>query len=278
MRNIKNYNIVPLIIIISNLSSFLLFLFADPPYNFTFVEKNASPVRWILLSIGLILLLITTISFYSKYRQNPSETRKIVLLGLVFLSAAIAVFTFSSILRPQDRILKHYIRSYSNYFLLIGIMYLLNFGTNVLLSAHEESKGMKRFKIAFSSLVLFNFAFYLVSMLVRIPLHQEDENLFTEISNYFLYLLTALSVALLLLMAIKSYRISKKERDKEYQRGLLSLSLSFILLASSILILGIQEILDISNDLMQDLMPIVVISISIVSFYTIYLGFVKPGK
>lgn len=268
---------IPLVVLVANALLFLAFLFAVPPYDFSIREKTVTPLRWILLAIGLALLIITIARFFQRYRANPSEIRRIVLLSLVFFAAAITMFTLTSILRPDDRILKDYVQSYNTFFLLAAVYYLVHFGMKVLLQQTGETRARKALRVLLDVMVLVVLGLFVASMLERITLHVKDDTILKGVWEIFLYVLVVYVTAFLVVMAIKSLKISRKTTEARYKQGMIYLGISFLLISSVIVFLALLEAVGIDNDLILAVVQVAVVILAIVTFYCIYLGFVKPA-
>ncbi|MFX0098196.1 MAG: hypothetical protein ACFFCS_01355 [Candidatus Hodarchaeota archaeon] len=265
--------ILPIVIFIGQGVLLLAIFLARPPYTFSWEIKGKLPLRNLLLAVCLTILFIITVRFYAKYRRNPNPTRRSVLISFVFFLCSFSSYSYTSIIKYLERVVKHYTFGLNKYFLLLGIYFMLYFGLLVLITPKNEKRG-KILKVLFIVLTLCSYITFFIGMLVRIVFHIEDDILLTEIADYLLYAVTGIGVIILLIMAINSLTIRNKTKEESAKKGLLCLGISFLIICGAGISLVLEEFLkDIS-----DYLKITTLVLAIIAFYFIYMGFVNPSS
>lgn len=281
-RKIEHW-LAPSIILIGEVILLTLFFFAPSPYHaivvLKSVESTFAPVRFFLviplIAVGLGILSYITIIFFMRYRKSPNETRFVVMTSLLNLTISMLLFFFDTTWRFTEKIIKEYLRSLSIYFLEFSIYFLILFGLNILITLEKGKKG-KGLKILLNVLLFMNYGLYFVGEAESILTHEEDPGTLIELADYSQYIIVAVSIALLVIMAYKSLSIQKSTKDEKYRAGLKALGSSFIFIIFAILTGIIERFVDF--EVLADSLRVGTVILAIIGFLFIYLGFVKPAR
>ncbi|MFX0099634.1 MAG: hypothetical protein ACFFCS_08635, partial [Candidatus Hodarchaeota archaeon] len=231
------------------------------------------PTRLIILSIGIVILLVTFIQFLQKFRKRKTRTRLTIIIALIFF-----IFTFftklltSTFAISVTQKLPRFFYDLPIYCLMSGLYCFLLFGIEVLIIPMRENKR-SGLKIVTDVIYIVIFGLYLLNHVLIIT-NIDIPGLLAEISEYIIYVTVVYYLLIILLMAIRSLSLQKKISDPQQKNGLIALGTSFLLLIGCVLLLvinaGILEHYD-------KTLEIITICLAMVSFYFVYMGFVRPS-
>ncbi|MFX0101417.1 MAG: hypothetical protein ACFFCS_17715, partial [Candidatus Hodarchaeota archaeon] len=181
------------------------------------------------------------------------------------------IYSFRTVfIFDQYPLFDRYIMDLPIIFLMLSVYCLVLFGLNVLITPNVEKRGEK-LKTFLNILLVVSYGCYFIDK-VLLKFFNPVETLFSDIVQYLLYAYASLNIVFLVIMAIKSLALYKKTADLMFKRGLLSLSIAFIILVASVLLLIVNIIFLEENRIII----VLFVCFLVVGLYFVYSGFVKP--
>nr|MDO8110011.1 hypothetical protein [Candidatus Sigynarchaeota archaeon] len=234
-------------------------------------------VRAIALLAGIGMLFPILAKFSTKYRQNPTRTRLVVLLALIsFVPCAVLYFIvttwrFNDAPGTVYQVSRFFIDG-TILFLMASVYCFVLFGLDILLFPGIE-RPVRRLKIitdiTFASILL---VFYIMTFAQVFPGMIPP---LASLANLPFYLIAAVGLyylVILFIMVIKSFELAKKASERDHRVALDALGITFLILITCIVLLMLNFIaFDSSKEII-----VVCILLVVISFLFIYQGFVRP--
>ncbi len=233
--------------------------------------------RITILAVGLAILAVTLARFAHRYHQKPSHPRMTILLGLAFFVVAFGAKLLTTSIDMHDTL--RYDRYYYDmalYAVVTSMYCFLLFGISMLITPFSK-KPRSGLKIVTDVIFAAAFTVFFAGQLFTLFTATEPAEETTKSPAYvtIIMLVVALYVmTILVVMAIKALRLAKKADKEAHRKGMNALGTSFLLLVATVVLL-------IANTAMLSeynrYLEIVTISLAVVMFYFLYLGFVRPS-
>lgn len=254
------------------LGEIFLLVFNIPP-SIVVRDDPEMLARLIILSAGIGILLVTLIQFLQKFRKRPTRIRLTILLALIFfILTFLTKLITSTFAIAETQKLSRIFYDLPIYCLMSGLYCFLLFGIEVLITP-VQGKKRSGLKIATDVIYILVFVLYLINQIVVIA-KIESLGILVELSEYIIYAMVVYFLFIILLMAIRSVTLQKKISEREQKNGLIALGTSFLLLIGCVLLIFVNAaILEDYNKILE----IITIGLAVVSFYFVYMGFVKPS-
>ncbi|NMC04145.1 MAG: hypothetical protein GYA24_02980 [Candidatus Lokiarchaeota archaeon] len=159
------------------------------------------------------------------------------------------------------------------YAIVMSLYCFVLFGISMLITPFSE-KPRSGLKLVTDMVFAAVYTLYLVGQLASLL---GVAGLFEDIadaSEYVMLVVALYVLAILVIMAIKALGLARRASQEHHRRGMTALGISFILLVTTVILLIANTVVVTDYD---HLLEIITISIAVVTFYMLYLGFVKPA-
>lgn len=263
--------LVPLFFVAGEVSLWVAFASSAPPYDYSLRWETSLPVRNVLLAASLIFLYFFTARFLAKFRARPTPVRRVVLLSLAFFAAGFTSYGVTSLVRFQDKLLRRFAFDLNIFLLMLGVLFLLVFGIDVLLRPNQDGRS-RLAKGALAGLAVVTYAVYLASMLEKVPAHLAEDTALSSVAEGIRNAFAVVGAGILVVMASRSWQLARRVEQSHYRRALYSLGVADLLILAAIASSLAEEAL---GDL-DYVLKIVAIVLADLAFYFLYEGFVKP--